>query len=397
MKRILLCVTGGIAAYKAIDLASRLVKLDYELKCILTKNALQFVGAASFSAIIHNSVHVEMFGDPDPVPHITLADWADLVVVAPSTANILAKAAHGIGDDLLSTVLLAHTKPVLYIPAMNVHMYESDVVQSNIAVLESRNNILMKPDRGMLACGYEGKGKYPPNDEVVCAISTYLSYGQDLVGKKVLVTAGATVEAIDPMRYLSNRSSGLTGINLARNLALRGAEVYLIHGRIEVSIPYYLAASIFTESAAEMEREVSALYKGMDWVLMCAAVADYTPCEKHANKLPKGENLSMHLCATKDILAQMGQAKAMGQKLIGFAAQTDKHLQYGLDKLKRKNLDMICVNDIGVAGKIDSKVTVVGKFTDHEPVPDANEFSSVELNGSKFDIAHRIIDLIKEL
>ena len=130
---------------------------------------------------------------------------------------------------------------------------------------------------------------------------------------------------------------------------------------------------------------------------MCAAVADYTPCEKHANKLPKGENLSMHLCATKDILAQMGQAKAMGQKLIGFAAQTDKHLQYGLDKLKRKNLDMICVNDIGVAGKIDSKVTVVGKFTDHEPVPDANEFSSVELNGSKFDIAHRIIDLIKEL
>lgn len=397
MKRILLCVTGGIAAYKAVDLASRLVKLGFEIKCILTKNALEFIGPVSLAAITHNPVYTDMFGDTDPVLHISLADWADIVVVAPATANILGKAAHGLGDDLLSTVLLAHTKPVLFVPAMNVHMFESEAVQSNIAILKHRKHNIMQPDSGMLACGYEGKGKYPPNEEVMAAICTYLYYGQDLKGIKVLVTTGATVEPIDPMRYISNRSSGKMGVNLARNLALRGAEVYLIHGKIEVSTPYYLKETCKIESAAEMDKEVGLRFEGMNWVVMCAAVADYTPEQFNPAKLPKQESLDLPLKATKDILQALGKIKQPGQRLIGFAAQTHEHVKYGLDKLQRKNLDMVCVNDISVAGKDDSKVVVLWKqkllATEHTQ----NEYKEMELIGSKFDISHRIIDLVKEL
>ncbi len=222
--RILLGVTGGIAAYKAIDLASRLYKLGYEVKCVLTNNALQFVRPASFAAITHNSIHLNMFDDPDPVVHISLADWADIIVIAPATANIIAKAAHGIGDDLLSTILLAHVKPVLFVPAMNVHMLEAAPTQENLTTLKSRKHHILQPSSGMLACGYEGLGKYPPNEEVVAAINTYLHYQEDLSGTKVLITAGATIEAIDPMRFISNRSSGKMGLALARAMALRGAE-----------------------------------------------------------------------------------------------------------------------------------------------------------------------------
>ncbi|PKN72233.1 MAG: bifunctional phosphopantothenoylcysteine decarboxylase/phosphopantothenate--cysteine ligase CoaBC [Candidatus Cloacimonetes bacterium HGW-Cloacimonetes-3] len=395
--RILLGVTGGIAAFKAIDLASKLYKLGYEVKCVLTENALQFVRPASFAAITHNSIHLNMFNDPDPIVHISLADWADIIVVAPATANIIAKAAHGIGDDLLSTIFLAHTKPILFVPAMNVHMLESAPTQDNLTILKHRKHHILQPSSGMLACGYEGQGKYPPNEEIVAAINTFLNYQNDLSGTKVLITAGATIEAIDPMRFISNRSSGKMGLALARALALRGAEVCLVYGHIEATIPHYLTETIFAESADSMREAVLSRYKDVDWIIKCAAVADYKPLTASTSKLPKCELNCIDLISTPDILQELGTLKLPHQKLIGFAAQTDDLLDKALDKYKRKNLDMICVNNIEVAGSDDSEITLIGKLPGQASLPEAPELSYLTINGNKFSLAHRIVDNVKTL
>ena len=396
-KRILLCVTGGIAAYKAIDLASQLYKYGYEVKCVFTENALRFVQATSFAAITHNTIHQGLFDDPDPIVHISLADWADLVVIAPATANIIAKAAHGIGDDLLSTLLIAHTKPLLVVPAMNVHMFVSAANQANLQTLKDRKHHILQPSTGMLACGYTGEGKYPPNEEIVAAIETYLSYGEDLAGKKVMVTAGATLEAIDPMRFISNRSSGKMGLALARALALRGAEVYLIHGHIEAPPPHYLEEAVYTESADEMYAAVMSRFANMDWIIKCAAVADYKPEHISNTKLPKTESNSLKLVATPDILQELGNKKQPQQKLIGFAAQTDDLINKGLDKLKRKKLDMICINNISVAGADVSEITVIGKLPEIPMLPENKKLNGITIKGSKLALAHEIIDLVKTL
>ncbi|HNX38887.1 MAG TPA: bifunctional phosphopantothenoylcysteine decarboxylase/phosphopantothenate--cysteine ligase CoaBC, partial [Candidatus Cloacimonadota bacterium] len=236
-RKILLCVSGGIAAYKAIDLVSRLTKQGASVRTIMTEGALKFVSPINFAALSGEAVHTSLFEDSDPIPHISLADWADLLVVAPATANVLAKAAHGISDDLLSATLLAHNKPVLFVPAMNVHMYENAATQDNIKILKARGHHVLEPDSGMLACGYEGKGKYPPNEEIVFAIETYLEHVQDCKGLKVLVTAGACEEAIDPMRFITNRSSGKMGLAIARAFSLRGAEVDLLFAGIDQAVP----------------------------------------------------------------------------------------------------------------------------------------------------------------
>lgn len=395
--KILLCVTGGIAAYKAIDLASRLYKQGYEIKCVLTENAMQFVRPASFVAITHNSIHLNMFEDADPVVHISLADWADLVVIAPATANIIAKAAHGIADDLLSTLLLAHTKPILFVPAMNVHMLESCATQENLNTLKARKHHILQPGKGMLACGYEGLGKYPPNEEVMAAIYTYLQYQEDLKGKKVLITAGATIEAIDPMRFISNRSSGKMGLALARAMALRGAEVHLVYGHVEAPLPHYLAETVFTESAEAMREAVVSRFAAMDWIIKCAAVADYKPASQAINKLPKNQEHCLNLVSTPDILQELGDRKLPHQKLIGFAAQTDDLTSKGLDKYQRKHLDMICVNHIKTAGADDSEITVIGKLPNQAWLPEASELNYTNITGSKLSLAHSIADLIKTL
>lgn len=387
MNKILLCVSGCIAAYKAIELASMLNKAGFKVKTVLTENATRFVTPLNFAAITGESVHTAMFGDADPIPHINLADWAKMVVIAPATANIIAKAAHGLADDLLSSILLAHTRPRLWVPAMNVKMYENPATQANLALLKSRGDLVLEPATGMLACGYEGKGKYPPNLEVMSAISCYLEYERDLEGIRVLVTAGATEEAIDPMRKITNNSSGKMGMALCRALALRGAEVSLVHGRLQVPVPYYLKEVVPAFDVDTMYREVMSRQQDNDWIIKCAAVSDFKPLNPTDKKITKSKSLSLELVATPDILFQLGKNKPAGQKLIGFAAQTHDLIKNASEKLKKKKLDMIVANPIYVAGSDDTQIAII-------KAPDRYE---IELMERKEDVAHAIINHIKLL
>jgi phosphopantothenoylcysteine decarboxylase/phosphopantothenate--cysteine ligase len=383
MNNILLCVTGGIAAYKAIDLASRLVKQGFEVKTILTKNALEFVTELNFKAITRNTTHTEMFAYSDPIPHISLADWADLIVVAPATANMMAKAAHGIADDLMSSVLLAHTKPVLWVPAMNVHMFEHPATQDNIRTLLTRKHYVLEPATGMLACGYADKGKFPPVEEIVYAIRTYINHTQDLKGRKLLITAGGTAEAIDPMRQITNCSSGKTGIALARAAALRGAEVYLVYGYVAVDLPYNLKETIFAPTVASMQKALEKLFPKMDITIMAAAVSDYTHVKVSKEKLKKQAALSLELKQTPDILQGLGKLKQKSQLLIGFAAETENLIENAKAKLIKKKLDLVVANHLKVSGKDDTEIILITKKT------------TQTIKADKFDAAHAILDCIK--
>lgn len=397
MAKLLLCISGGIAAYKAIDLARQLYKAGHEVRCVLTANACEFVSPLSFEVVTGNSAETQLFGNKDRIIHISLADWADLVVVAPATANIMAKAVQGIADDLLSSLLLAHTKPVLFVPAMNVHMYKSVPNQENMETLKKRGHHVLEPATGLLACGYEGKGKYPPNEEISYAIHTFLDYREDLKGIKVLLTAGATQEAIDPMRFISNHSSGKMGLALARALALRGAEVCLVYGSISEEIPYYLKEAVCTITATEMEKAIMKRFPEYDWIIKCAAVADYMPQKYEQDKLPKTQQMQLSLVATPDILKQLGEKRTAKQKLIGFAAVSGDIVPTALKKLKHKKLDMICGNNTGVAGKDVTEIIVMGKLKQAKPLDIDPEYSTACYSGNKFNVAHKIIDAIKTL
>ncbi len=384
--KILLCVCGGIAAYKAIDLASMLYKQGFEIRTVLTESACKFVSPLNFAAITHHDTHSSLWDDNDPIPHIYLADWADLVVVAPASANTIAKAAHGIADNLLSSLLLAHSKPVLWVPAMNVHMYENQATIDNIKVLQKRGHHILDPAFGLLACAYTGQGKYPPNIEIVYAIRSYLEYGQDLRGVKVLLTAGATIEAIDPMRVISNKSSGKMSLALARALFLRGAEVILIYGSISEALPYYLSEAIQTLSVNQMHETVLSHAMDCNWIIKCAAVSDYKPAAYSESKIKKGEDLHLDLIQTKDILTDLGQMKQENQLLIGFAAETDNMENNAKEKLAKKNLDLIIANDLKYAGSDDNEITMIDR-----------ELNMTHAQGDKFELAHRVIDRIKDL
>jgi len=385
-QKILLCVTGGIAAYKAIDLASQLYKAGYQVKTILTEDALHFVSRVNFEAITHSSTHVSFWEDNDPILHISLADWADLMVVAPATANTIAKAANGLADNLLTATLLAHTKPILWIPAMNVNMYHNPVTQANMDQLRQRGHHLMEPVVGMLACAYEGKGKYPPNTEIIYAIRSYLVKSRDLVGKKVMVTAGATVEQIDPMRMITNKSSGKMGIALARALAIRGAEVSLVYGAVSEEIPYYLSEAVYAPTVEQMHDAVLCRAAQMDWIFKCAAVSDYKPAIQHSHKIKKGSDLSLKLTATPDILYELGRVKPAHQLLIGFAAETDDLLEHAKTKLCKKNLDLIIANHLDNAGKDTNSISLIDKSGE-----------LMKLEGDKFDLSHHIIDAVRSI
>lgn len=385
--KILLCVTGGIAAYKAIDLASQLTKSGFEVKIALTKNAQRFVSALSFSAIINQGVHTDLFENSDPIPHIHLADWADLTIVAPATANIIAKAAQGIGDDLVSTILLSQPKPVLFVPAMNVHIYEHPATQNNLKILKERGNYILEPETGLLACGYEGKGKYPPNEEVIYAIRCYLKYPANLTGKKILVTAGATAEPIDPMRMITNKSSGKMGLSIARAFALRGAEVTLVYGIVTETIPYYMKNSIFAPTAKLMYDAVMKQAKNYDIIVQCAAVSDYKPIKASTQKIKKSKNFNLELIATPDILEQLGKNKPPKQKLIGFAAESEHILENAKEKLQKKNLDLICANNLETAGKDETTLNLIRAGATKTTKP-------IQLTGNKFDVA---LDLVEHI
>ena len=350
-KNILIGVTGGIAAYKVVEVASRLKKSGANVKIIMTKHATEFVSPRTFQEITNNAVSVEMFGDAANfnVAHVALANWANLMLIAPATANFLAKMAHGIADDLLTTTILAFDKKILVSPSMNTKMFENPATQANLATLKARGVEILEPASGNLACGTSGKGRLPEPIEICAAVEKFFA-PKTLSGKKILVTAGGTVEAIDPVRYIGNRSSGRMGYEIAKAAVNAGAEVVLISGKSELEPPSGLKSFVKVESALKMREEVLKEFKSVDAVIMSAAVADYRVKAPAAQKIKKSdETLTLELVKNPDILRELGGLKK-SQVLVGFAAETQNILEYANKKLVEKNLDFIVANDVTAEG-----------------------------------------------
>ncbi|UAL54206.1 bifunctional phosphopantothenoylcysteine decarboxylase/phosphopantothenate--cysteine ligase CoaBC [Metabacillus dongyingensis] len=352
-KKILLCVSGGIAVYKAAALTSKIIQAGAEIKVIMTRSAREFVNPLTFQALSRNDVYFDTFDEKNPavISHIDLADWADLVVVAPATANTIGKLANGIADDMLTTTLLATTAPVWIAPAMNVHMYDNPAVQKNILALSQYGYQYIEPSEGYLACGYVGKGRLEEPEKIVSLIEGFFSDKQNQVlkGKKVMITAGPTREKVDPVRYFTNHSSGKMGYAIAEAANQMGAEVTLISGPVEIAPPSGVTV-IRVESADEMHQEVLNRFSEMDIVIKSAAVADYRPRVVSDQKMKKQDgSLTIEMERTKDILKDLGERKE-NQILVGFAAETENVEEYALRKLQKKNLDMIVANNVTLAG-----------------------------------------------
>ncbi len=377
-KHILLGVSGGIAVYKAVELASLLTKHGALVKTIMTSNAMEFVSPLTFKSITHQSVSYQLFDEKAPIEHISLADWADIFVIAPATANIIGKIANGIADDLLSTSIMAGKAKKIIVPAMNVNMYENPIVQRNIQILIDNHYIVMEPATGTLACGYVGKGRFPEPTEILTYIQVCSQTEQSLLGKKVLVTSGANREKIDPMRFISNRSSGKMGISLAKAAKIMGAEVLLIHGYVVERIPYYIPSKK-AESAEEMYQAVMEVYDAYDLIIMCAAVADYTIKNPFSEKLKKAGDISLSLVRTKDILYELGHHKKENQIIAGFAAESENIIENAKMKLERKKCDYIIANSLYTSGQTDTEQTLLS--TDKE----------IFLKGSKLETACQIL------
>jgi phosphopantothenoylcysteine decarboxylase/phosphopantothenate--cysteine ligase len=348
-KKVLLCVSGGIAAYKAVQLTSKLTQNGFDVKVMMTGNATKFVMPLSFQAISRNDVYTDTFDEKDPakIAHIDLADWPDVIIIAPATANIIGKLANGIADDMVSTTLLATEKPVFIAPAMNVHMYNHPVVQENIARLKSFGYHFIEPSEGYLACGYVGKGRLEEPEIIVEHVKTFFVQNkqQFLRGKTVLISAGPTREKIDPVRYLSNYSSGKMGYAIAEVAQHLGANVILISGPVSLKPPVGVQI-IRVESAEEMYEAVLQYFDEADIVIKSAAVSDYRPKKIFQQKMKKqSQELVIELERTVDILAELGKRKK-AQFLIGFAAETNHVEEYAKQKLLSKNADMIVANNV---------------------------------------------------
>ena len=351
-KTVVLGVSGGIAAYKACDVVSRLRKENIQVNVIMTKHATEFVSALTFQSISQNPVAVEMF---EPVTnwdieHISLAKKADIFLIAPATANVIGKIANGIADDMLSTTVMATKAPVVIAPAMNTNMYENPVTQANIQKLKDLGYIFIEPGYGRLACGDLGPGKLAEPDLIVENIKFLLNKTDELKGKNVLVTAGPTQEAIDPVRYITNKSTGKMGYALAYQAALMGAKVTLVTGPTNIEIPFGISEVIKIKSAGQMYEAVTSRFDEMDIVIKSAAVADYKPKNISDSKIKKSDSdLVLELDRNKDILFELGKLKTK-QVLVGFAAETDDLIANAQKKLVKKNLDFIVANDLKQEG-----------------------------------------------
>jgi phosphopantothenoylcysteine decarboxylase/phosphopantothenate--cysteine ligase len=348
-KRITLGVTGSIAAYKAADVASKLGQLGVDVHVVLTASAETFVGAATFRALTGNPVLSGVFDEPfdRQIAHIRLAQETDLILVAPATANLIAKMAHGLADDLLSTILLAATAPILVAPAMNVEMLRHPATLSNISLLKERGVEMVEPDFGVLACGSEGWGKLADTSRIVDAVVARLTRQQDLAGRRVLVTAGATREPLDPVRFLSNRSSGKMGFALAEAALDRGASVTVIAAHTTVDPPPGVEIHR-VETTAELLEAACDRFDRCDILIAAAAPADYAPAELSSSKIKKGSKggeWTLPLKETPDVLAALS-ARRSSQLIVGFAAETERIQENARDKLSRKNLDLIVANDV---------------------------------------------------
>jgi phosphopantothenoylcysteine decarboxylase / phosphopantothenate---cysteine ligase len=382
---VVLGVTGGIACYKAVELVRLLVKTGFKVQVIMTRSAMEFVTPLTFQTLSGNPVATETFNltQESEIGHINLADSADLFVIAPATANVIGKIANGIADDLLTTVLMATQAPVLIAPAMNIHMYDNPILQENLRKLRRVGYQIMEPAEGFLACGYEGKGRLPDPEKIAEEIDRLLKK-KDLVGEKLLITAGPNREPLDPVRYISNRSSGKMGYALARAALRRGAEVALVSGPTALEAPTG-ARVISVLTAAEMREAVLKEYAQCTAVIMAAAVSDYRPIAAD-KKIKRGAApIELRLEPNADILKELGQSKD-GKWLVGFAAETDDLTHNAQKKLHEKNLDMVVANNVAEEGSGFDSDTNVATLVDR-----SGAVRSLPLM-SKDDLADCILD-----
>ena len=398
MKNSLVGVTGGIAAYKSAGIVSLLKKKGYNVKVVMTENATKIIGPLTLETLSRNRIYVDMW-DSNPhyeVEHISLADWADVVLIAPATYNIIGKVANGIADDMLATILSAVSvrKPVFFALAMNVNMYENPILKENIDKLKSFGYRFIDAEEGLLACNYSAKGRMSEPENIVEEIERYSIFSKienfdtALKGKKILITSGRTKENIDPVRYLSNNSSGKMGYSIAQAAADLGAEVTLISGPTDLKAPNGLKNFISVESALEIYEKVDEYFKDSDIFIACAAVADYRPKEYKKEKIKKSDSdFVIELVRNPDILLEMSRKKEK-QLLVGFAAETNDIRENALKKLEKKNLDIIVANNASVMGSDENVIEIIKK-----------DRTSVEISQkSKMELAYDILrEIIFEL
>ena len=392
-KEIVLGVTGGIAAYKSAEIVSRLRHSGANVHVIMTRNATEFIAPLTFKTLSANQVVTDTFEAPEywNVEHVALAKLADIFVVAPATANILAKMASGIADDMLSTTLLATKAQILVAPAMNTGMWTAPATQNNVKVLKERGVRMIGPESGMLACGDEGAGRMSEPETIVGEICRILSRKQDYAGKKVLITAGATRERLDPVRFITNDSSGKMGFAIAEAARDRGAEVTVIRGSVTAEIPAGIRM-IRIESARELYDAMMQKAPEQDVIIQAAAVSDYRPAEQKDRKIKKesGSDLTLILTENPDIAKAVGEQKKPGQTLVGFAAETDNLLKNAKSKLGKKKLDLIVANDVtkpGAGFNVDTNIAVLI----------TSDGSTEEPLQTKRPLAERILDKVLEI
>jgi phosphopantothenoylcysteine decarboxylase/phosphopantothenate--cysteine ligase len=390
-KTIILGITGGIAAYKAADVCSSLVKKGATVHVVMTEHATRFIGPVTFRALTGNQVLTGLWDEPEEyeIAHVSLPDKADAFLIAPATANIIGKIASGIADDMLTTMVMASSVPVILAPAMNVRMWEDPIVRANVEKLTALGYIFVNPEKGRLACGVDAVGRLADPPKIVQAVVGFLDRQQDLAGISVLVTAGPTQEPIDPVRFIANRSSGKMGYAIARAAAERGAKVILVSGPTSLPAPPGVK-SVSVQTAAEMLDAVLKRLPEAQVIIGAAAVADYTPKSAAKSKVKKSDaERSIELAPTKDIMAEVGRKKGK-RFLIGFAAETENLIENAKAKLVSKNLDLIVANDVskpGVGfGSDDNEVTIIAGSGKVEKLPRL----------SKQEIAHRILDFVKQ-
>ncbi len=390
-KHIIVGVSGGIAAYKAVEIVSRLRKAGAEVKVVMTENATKFVTPMTFGEISGNPVAVKMFEDVHDwnVEHIALAKWADAYLVAPATANVIGKLAAGIADDMLTTQLMATKAPIFLCPAMNTNMYENPITQRNMQTLRDLGFHILEAASGSLACGTSGIGRLPEPVDIVNWLSFHAGRTDLLADKTVIVTAGGTREAIDPVRYIGNHSSGKMGYAVAAQAAMAGARTILISAPTSLEVPYGVEY-VPVDSAEAMKAAVDARYEEADAVIMTAAVADFKVENAASSKIKKMDTLDLHLVKNPDILKSLGERKTH-QKLIGFAAETNDVIEYGKTKVLTKNLDMLVANDV-------SKKNIGFNADDNEVtfIYPGGQIVNLPLM-TKNDVAKRIISALAEL
>ncbi|ADQ04421.1 phosphopantothenoylcysteine decarboxylase/phosphopantothenate/cysteine ligase [Caldicellulosiruptor owensensis OL] len=386
-KNILIGVCGGIAAYKVCELIRLLKKNGANVKVIMTKNAQKFITPLTLQTLSQNKVYTDTFESEYSydIEHISLTTWADILVVVPATANIIGKFANGIADDLLTTTFLAFDKPVLIVPAMNSNMFENAIVQQNIQKLKLVGINFVEPESGFLACGVYGKGRYPENQKILIEIEKLLC-SQDLAGKKVLITAGPTREYLDPIRFISNRSSGKMGFALAEEAYKRGAQVTIVSGPVNINT-YADIEIIHVQTASQMYQKVKDIYAQYDILIFSAAVADYRPKTTNEHKIKKEnkDELAIELVKNPDILKFVGENKKPGQIIVGFSAETENVLENSQKKLEAKNADLIVANNVleeGAGFDVDTNIVTLISKEKVENLPKM----------SKSEVAKRIFD-----